>query len=110
MDEKPAGLLCRMGQSDLVAGVSRGIVIAISVLGPAMGAMILWWVSDLGSKLDHIDDRIAKLFDKVSAIETAGAGAAVTMQTQGGRIDRLEQESRDNDRRITRLEALRGAP
>lgn len=110
MEEKPPGVFCRMGQSDLIAGVSRGIVITLSVLGPAIGAMILWWVSDLGSKLDHIDDRIAKLFEKVGAIETAGAGAAVMAQSQGARVDKLEQESRDHDRRITRLEALGGAP
>ncbi len=110
MEEKPPGLLCRMGQSDLIAGVSRGVVITISVLGPIIGAMILWWVSDLGSKLDHIDGRIANLFEKVGAIETAGAGAAVTAQSQGVRVDKLEQESQDHDRRITRLEAVRGAP
>jgi hypothetical protein len=110
MEENSPGLLCRMGQSDLIAGVSRGIVMTISVLGPIIGAMILWWVSDIGSKLDHIDDRIAKLFDKVGAIETVGAGAAVTAQSQGARVDKLEQESQEHDRRITRLEAVRGSP
>lgn len=110
MEEQPGGLLCRMGQSDLIAGVSRGVIMTISVLGPIIGAMILWWVSDLGSKLDHIDERIAKLFEKVGAIEIAGAGTAATGQSQGLRVDKLEQESQDYDRRITRLEALRGAP
>lgn len=110
MKENSPGLLCRMGQSDLVAGVSRGVVMTISVLGPVIGAIILWWVGDIGAKLDRIDDRIAKLFEKVGAIETVGAGAAVTAQSQEVRVDRLEQESQEHDRRITRLEAVRSAP
>lgn len=110
MQQRPAGVLCRMGRSDLVAGVSRGVVLTISVLGPAMGAMILWWVSDLGAKLDHIDDQIARLFDKVGAIETTDAGTAAVARLESARVERLEQESRDNDRRITRLETVRGTP
>ena len=104
------GFLCRMGQSDLLAGVSRGIVITISVLGPAVGAMILWWVVDLGTKLDRIDDRIGKLFQTTSDIQTAAAGAAATASYLGARVDRLEGTVQDHDRRITRLEAVKGVP
>ena len=110
MEGKGAGFLCRMGQSDLLAGVSRGMVITISTIGPILGGMIMWWIVDLGTKLDRIDDRIGKLFQTTGDIQTAAAGAAATASYLGARVDRLEGTSQDHDRRITRLEAVKGVP
>jgi len=109
MDGRSPGILCRMGRSELLAGLTRGVVLSISIFGPLVGAVIAWGVDDLRTKLDRIEDRIAKVSDAMSAVQQSAAGSAATAQYQGARVDRLEQESQDHDRRITRLEAT-GTP
>ncbi len=103
----PPGFLCRLGQSDLIGGTARGIIIALSVLGPLTGGILLWGVQNLSDKLDKIDQHIGTLFERTSTLEKDAGIAASVSNGHATRLDRLEEDDRDHEHRITHLEAVK---
>lgn len=112
-EERKPGLFCWLGKNDIAAGVARGMMMTFSVLGPLVGAAIFWWVHDLGTKLDKIDDRFTMLFERLNTIDKFDAAEIETMKDRDAKIDDLRVVERNHENRISCLEfsrPCRGGP
>lgn len=105
---KKIGLLTWLGSSDKAAGTARGIMMTFGLLGPIVGGVILWWINDLGKKLDTFDAKFVTLFQHIGAIEKSEAANAVEDRERDAKIVDLTTTSKNHENRITCLELIHG--